>query len=297
MDELWHRKDLLDPAALLELSRRSDARGVVRLASHAGVLVATATLVHFSFGTPWLVLALFCHGVAVVSLFAPFHESVHYTAFQTRAFDTVVAAVCGGLLILPARFYRLVHFHHHRYTQDLDQDPELIVPKPTTYFRYVMYISGVPLLGFLIATLVLSAFGRAIKETDAVPPTARPMVARDARIHLAIYGAVIYAGGALALYYWLLPLVLAESVLCMYLLAEHTGCPHTPDLLENTRTTVTNPFVRFLMWNMPYHAEHHLFPSVPFHALPTLHRKLSGRFRHVESGYARFHHAFIKGLR
>ena len=32
--------------------------------------------------------------------------------------------------------------------------------------------------------------------------------------------------------------------------------------------------VRFLAWNMPYHAEHHLFPNIAFHNLPEAHRHL-----------------------
>jgi fatty acid desaturase len=31
-----------------------------------------------------------------------------------------------------------------------------------------------------------------------------------------------------------------------------------------------NPVFRFLYWNMNYHCEHHMFPMVPYHALPRL---------------------------
>ncbi|MFN3577603.1 MAG: fatty acid desaturase, partial [Tabrizicola sp.] len=32
-----------------------------------------------------------------------------------------------------------------------------------------------------------------------------------------------------------------------------------------------NPISRFIYWNMNYHVEHHMFPMVPYHALPRLH--------------------------
>ena len=32
-----------------------------------------------------------------------------------------------------------------------------------------------------------------------------------------------------------------------------------------------NPISRFIYWNMNYHVEHHMFPMVPYHNLPTLH--------------------------
>jgi fatty acid desaturase len=39
------------------------------------------------------------------------------------------------------------------------------------------------------------------------------------------------------------------------------------------------------MWNMPFHAEHHLYPTVPFHQLPALHRNIRSSLRHLASGY------------
>lgn len=37
-----------------------------------------------------------------------------------------------------------------------------------------------------------------------------------------------------------------------------------------------NPVLRFLYWNMNYHVEHHMFPMVPYHALPRLHEEMNG---------------------
>jgi fatty acid desaturase len=57
-------------------------------------------------------------------------------------------------------------------------------------------------------------------------------------------------------------------------LAEHTGRPTTTDVSENTRSLRVPAPLRLLAWNMPFHAEHHRAPSVPFHALPALQRQL-----------------------
>jgi fatty acid desaturase len=35
-----------------------------------------------------------------------------------------------------------------------------------------------------------------------------------------------------------------------------------------------NPVFRFLYWNMNYHVDHHMFPMVPYHALPQLHEAI-----------------------
>ena len=51
------------------------------------------------------------------------------------------------------------------------------------------------------------------------------------------------------------------------------------------------------MWNMPYHAEHHAYPGVPFHALPALHARLGGRVRVAGQGYTAFHRTYLRALR
>jgi fatty acid desaturase len=50
------------------------------------------------------------------------------------------------------------------------------------------------------------------------------------------------------------------------------------------------------MWNMPFHAEHHLFPAVPFHRLPALHDQIGNRFSHVEPGYAATNYKIWRAL-
>jgi fatty acid desaturase len=56
---------------------------------------------------------------------------------------------------------------------------------------------------------------------------------------------------------------------------QHAGLEE--DVLDhrlNTRTVYMNPVFRFIYWNMNYHLEHHMFPMVPYHALPKLHEAM-----------------------
>jgi fatty acid desaturase len=58
---------------------------------------------------------------------------------------------------------------------------------------------------------------------------------------------------------------------------QHLGLAE--DVLDhrlNARTVYLNPVSRFIYWNMNYHVEHHMFPMVPYHALPALHEELKG---------------------
>jgi fatty acid desaturase len=58
-------------------------------------------------------------------------------------------------------------------------------------------------------------------------------------------------------------------------LTQHSGlADDVTDHRLNSRTVYMNPFSRFVYWNMNYHVEHHMFPMVPFHALPALHAEI-----------------------
>ena len=55
-------------------------------------------------------------------------------------------------------------------------------------------------------------------------------------------------------------------------LLQHGGlADNVIDHRLNSRTVYMNPISRFIYWNMNYHVEHHMFPMVPYHALPKLH--------------------------
>ena len=56
---------------------------------------------------------------------------------------------------------------------------------------------------------------------------------------------------------------------------QHVGLPEDVlDLRLNSRTVYMNPVIRFLYWNLNYHLDHHMFPTVPYHALPALHKAI-----------------------
>ena len=128
-----------------------------------------------------------------------------------------------------------------------------------------------------------------------LPEGALPRMQREARAMLAVY---VLAGLSLAvspavLLVWAGPVLLAQPVLRLYLLAEHGDAPQVANMLENSRTTFTNRIVRFLAWNMPYHAEHHALPQVPFHRLPDLHGAMWAHLATTAEGYAAFTRAYL----
>ena len=107
----------------------------------------------------------------------------------------------------------------------------------------------------------------------------------------------IWLHSGAALWYWILPALLGQPFLRLFLLAEHTGCAFEEDMLANTRTTRTNGAVLLLTWRMPFHAEHHSFPSVPFHALAQVSSLLPKTGRVIAPGYLALHRELLRQLR
>ncbi len=290
---------LLAAEALQALSRRSDLRGSLQFGAHVACIMATALLV-WLVSPYWYLLipAMALHGVTIVTMFAPMHECVHRTAFASRSANDLVGWIAGVLSFYNSTFYRHFHAWHHRYTQDPARDPELINPKARSRSEYLKEISGANFWLRRAIDYPRLAFGRA-RELHFIPENARRSIALSMSMQLLIYiaaAASIAFGSYAALLYWFLPVLLAQPFLRALLIVEHTGCSQDRNGLTNTRTTLTGLPIRMLMWNMPYHAEHHLYPAVPFHRLPALHLEIRDRLAHIAPGYWAANRSVISSL-
>jgi fatty acid desaturase len=282
---------LIPASTLASLYAKSDLRGAGRTGAHLGLLVATGGLIHAARGHWSLPAALLAHGLVLVALFAAMHEAVHYSAFRSRRVNEIVGWLAGLGILFNATYYRQFHFAHHRYAQDPGRDPELLTaPPPRSRAAYWWRATAIPYWQARVLNLARLARGR-FEGLDFIPATAHAEIVRSGRVMAAVLAALAAAslalGSAVLLWYWLLPLALGLPFLRLYLLSEHTGCSEDDDGLSNTRTTLSLWPVRFLMWNLPYHAEHHLYPSIPFHQLPEAHRWLRAHLRMLASGYVR----------
>ena len=281
----------------VELTRKSDLRGLVHLAGHWGLILLVGGLILAR--VPGWPLLLLVQGLLIVFLFTLLHETSHRTAFATPWINKAVAAVCGLLIVLPPEWFRFFHFEHHRHTQDPERDPELAeAPPATTPGSLLLRVSGLPVWRSHMRTLLRNALGRC--DDSFVPRSGRDKVRSEARAMLAVYALAIASSLVLQstalLFVWLLPAILGQPFLRLYLMAEHGRCPHVANMFENSRTTFTNGLVRKLAWNMPFHAEHHSFPAVPFYRLPEWHALTRAHLRVTEPGYVSFHRGTLANL-
>jgi fatty acid desaturase len=271
------------------LMTRADGPALRRAVWHVGMLIVTGALLWRLRSTVWVVPLIVMQGYMVAFIFCALHETAHRTAFQTRWLNPVLGTLAGLIGFWPYRNYRVYHWDHHRFTQDVERDPELFFAKPTSPLAYVVVLTGIPNAMRRIGDILRLASGRADRPWMA-PAERRPLIL-EARAYVAVYlvvgGLSIATGSAAAVVVWIVPWMIGQAFLRPYLLAEHTGCAFTRDCLENTRTTLTWPLVKLFAWNMPYHAEHHAYPAIPFHALPRLHARVRGKIENLEPGYVR----------
>jgi len=291
---------LIEAARLAELNQRSDAAGWRQVLGH-GALIVVSAAVWLQPALPWplRIGALVLLGAGLAFGFCAMHECGHRTAFASREVSDAVAWWAGVLSFYNADFYRRYHQWHHRYTHQPGLDPELEDPAASTLPAYLLELSG---LSWWLGKI--RGHWRGVRGEFSgcpyIPKEAATQVRDSIRRQFAVYGvlllASIPAGNGFLLWAWLLPLAVGQPLLRFVLMAEHGGCATTDNGLENTRTTLTAAPLRWLMWNMPFHSEHHLYPSLPFHALAAAHRELAPRLAHVAPGYVAVHREFLRDL-
>ena len=294
-----HPRQPLTSSELVALNQRSNLSGFLRLAGHLAVIILSGYLWGSAQG--WLrIPALLLYGASLALMFCPTHECIHRTVFSNPKLNDAVGWLTGLLSFYNSTFYRRYHTWHHRYTQIPGKDPELEDPQPETLSQYLWQLSGIPWWRGKISGHLKIALGH-VEDYPFLPEQFRAETIRSVRLQLGVYIAVLLVSTALGhpgflLSYWVLPLALGQPLLRFVLFAEHHGCPQGDDALSNTRTTLTLWPLRYLMWNMPYHAEHHLYPSIPFHALPQAHQRLQGNFTHLAAGYFEVNQNLIRAL-
>jgi fatty acid desaturase len=297
--------DYLSPKAvfsvvgLQELNERSDLQGAIQLSGHLMVMGITGywwlTHTNSILGIP----ALLIYGFSIAAMFAPVHECVHRTAFASNRANDIVAWFSGLLSLYNSTFYRRYHKWHHRYTRIEGKDPELTDRTPTHLGEYLWQISAIPWWIGKLQGHIRCAIGQ-MDDCPYIPETARAEVQRSVQLQLLVYGiaigASIYCQSWWFVLGWMLPLAVGQPFLRLILLAEHTGCTLDANPFANTRTTLTALPLRWLMWNMAFHAEHHFCPSMPFHKLEAAHEKLRSHLQHIDPGYIAVNTDIIRNL-
>jgi Na+-transporting NADH:ubiquinone oxidoreductase subunit F len=205
------------------------------------------------------------------------HESGHGTAFKTDWMNNALYEIASFMVMRESTVWRWSHTRHHSDTIIVGRDREIAVPRPPKIRELVLGLFNLPAYRRYFRHLVLHAFGRMTEEEKTyIPEKAFAKIHRQARVCLSIYAAVlvlsISMGSVLPLMLIGLSNLFGSWLMNIYGLTQHAGlAENVLDHRLNCRTVQMNVVNRYLYWNMNYHLEHHMFPLVPYHALPQLH--------------------------
>jgi fatty acid desaturase len=276
----------------VRLTARSNGPGLLHLGVHAGAILVVGGLIAAGGPGWWALVPL--QGVLIVSLFMLEHEATHRTPFRSVWLNDWAGRVAGFLLVLPFEWFRHFHLAHHRWTNIEGKDPELQGGKPESLGEWVVHVSGLPYWWSEVRLMLALVRGRV--ADGFVSEGARVRVVREARVMAVGYAVVLVnlVWTPVLLWVWVVPVLLGQPFLRMYLLAEHGDCPRVANMFQNTRTTFTNRVVRWLAWNMPYHVEHHVWPAVPFHQLPQVHGLMREELQVTADGYTAFTKQYLE---
>ncbi len=281
----------LDKKTLKAIAHRSDRPGLVYLASWAAGLIATGSLVWLSLDSWWLWPAMLVHGILLtVPAYAFSHETAHGTAFRTRWLNELVFWITSLLYMEEPLHRRYTHTNHHTFTWHVGKDSQMPFDTPMDLKGWLMEISSLALLRFHLSVLWRLAIGRPSDVMRMVTPDGElAKMVRNARIFVAIYAAIaglIAAGFLWPLWFLVLPRLLGAPVMLLFTLIQHVELQeNAPSILDSTRSFRTTWLGRFLYMNMNNHVEHHLYPQVPFHALPRLAQAIADQVPAPDAGF------------
>ena len=263
---------------LKELMQRKDGPAVRDTLIWFAALGLTGGLAWHFWGSWWAVPFFAAYGVLYGSSSdSRWHECGHGTAFRTRWLNDAVYHLACFMVLREPTVWRWSHTRHHTDTLIVGRDPEIAVPRPPDILGIVLNLFAIKTGIAAFGKLLLHTTGRlTADEATFIPEAERSKVYLVARVWVLVFMAVIAS-----CFYWgtLLPAMLVGLpsfyggwLLIVFGLTQHAGLAE--DVLDhrlNSRTVYMNPLFRFLYWNMNYHVEHHMFPMVPYHALPAFH--------------------------
>jgi fatty acid desaturase len=277
----WYHTDV-PRKVMKELMQRSDGPAVRDTILWFLLLFGFAALTIASWGSWWAVLPLFAYTVIYGgSSDSRWHEAGHGTAFKTRWMNDWLYEIACFMVMREPVIWRWSHTRHHTDTIIVGRDPEILGMRPPAMLVIIANIFMLQATFTAFKKIVLHAFGALYEdEKTYVPESEWPKVYFKARIWLALHGipwVLAFATGSIlpALLFGFLPTILGGWFV-LYVGATQHLClaENVLDHRLNCRTVYMNPVTRYLYWNMNYHVEHHMFPMVPYHALPKLHEAI-----------------------
>lgn len=286
----WFRPPI-DPERLSRLQIRGNSRAAIDTAAWLGLLAGFGYLAFLSLGTWWAIPAFAAYGALYGGAGdSRWHECGHGTAFKTKWLNDVVYYLASFMLLRQPTLWRWSHVRHHTDTIVVGRDAEIVFPRPSSPKSVALVFLPVLNVPKMVVRTARHAIGRIDDEARSfIPADELGKLKWESRAYIAILAGTtawsIAIWSIVPLLYVGLPTIYGAWLMVFFAITQHAGLrENVLDHRLNTRTVYMNPIFRFLYSNMNYHVEHHIFPTVPYYALPALHQELKGYLAPASSG-------------
>lgn len=271
----------VDRKRLKALMKRSDKAALFNYGLWLGGVIGFGALLIATWGSWWSLPVAIIYGVFYGSGGdSRWHENSHGTVFRTRWLNDFFYQLASFMSLRNPYVWRWSHTRHHSETVIVGRDPEIAFPRPPSIWTWLLNLIYIPSLLGELSKMVRISCGRFTEAEKSFTPTIdRGKAIWTSRIQLVLLLGVVAL--SVGLQSWLpvmligLPTFYGSWLHHLMATTQHAGLAEdVPDHRLNSRTIYLNPFFRFIYSNMNYHIEHHMFPNVPFYALPTLHEEI-----------------------
>ncbi len=280
----WYECDI-PKKELNSYMKRSNTPAALHIGLWLVLLIGTGVLssVFFLQGNLWCILTFAIYGVLYSAADARTHETVHGTPFKTSWINTAVCWFAALIDLMNPVIWRWSHSRHHSWTMHKGDDPEISVPRPPNVFLIALEFFHLHKVWYKLAYMFAHALGIKTKLAKmVVPEDEMHNLFWAARVNVLVLTAVIVATvlsqSILPFLLYGLPRIYGGYIQWMMILLQHAGLEE--DVWDHRlvcRTVIMNPVFGFLYMNMQYHTEHHLYPLIPFHALPAFHQRVKSQ--------------------
>ncbi len=257
------------------------------VALHYGIWLAAAWFSINVESIPLSILGYLIGGLSLSTLSVLAHEASHNLFTRNQKIDRWIGFIVGTPILFSAAGYRVMHPLHHKYVREAG-DPDNLenITKSSFWLRW-LYIFVFFFAVYLYLVMVpVNAIIRA-------PRREKILVLIEWLAMMAIIAiGWIFLPSHWMVEGWLFPLIVAGQVANIRGIAEH-GMTTSGNELTDTRTVTTHPVLSFLMCNINYHLEHHLYPGIPWYNLPKAHRILKAQY---ETAGSSVYKSYVKFL-
>jgi fatty acid desaturase len=255
------------------------------------VILTYTLLVQTGFYWVSCVLAFFAVAKAQNSLLLSGHEAIHHSLFSNKRWNDLIGNyICFAPVGVGFLRARAAHLDHHNYLsteRDEKIDYRLVDPTRSTFLWHIFR----PLLGSYVWKGVLRRLGLEPSRRAKTAYAFSVEQARSDTLSIVIASVVLFAALAaidwrLFIFFWVGPLLTTTAFFHhAKAFLDHALRPgETDDALYSYQVTWFDRL--FFGVQQAHHAEHHLYPHVPYYRLREL-TPITRRMRDVRyrSGY------------